>query len=302
MMRPVRFSRVLGIALLAAALAMPGATAAAGAVRGPSKETAASFALRVLKEATIPAGARETHKVACGFLSAPATSLAIGDFTDLHKLYLVPESVDQVENYVEDHLAHGAKVTSTGNGSGPQCSDEDVEVTLPLSGENEYLAELIYTFAPIGTGSELRVDSQTVWVPNRPAGEVAPNGGLMEVTGFSAISDARASSGAVTVRLTNSQAQGIRTDFDVLPRGPRVFCLEDSLVFEITVRSKAGLPPFFTADGDSCGATVLVSDHDGNLPPLYDRDCSLLKAVARLLPPQAEGTRVTASECVSRQG
>jgi hypothetical protein len=301
MMRVVRLTRVVGIGVLASVLGISGAAMAAGSVRRPAKETAASFALRVLKEATIPPGAHSTHKVLCGLLAHAASSVGIGDLTDLHKLYLVSKSPDEVENYVEAHLRHGAKVTSTGNGGSPQCTDEDVEVSLPTSGNNEYFAQLVYTIAPVGGGSELRIDSQTVWVPNRPVGEVAPTGRVMEVTGFSQTSLMRNSSGPVTVLLSNPQAATIRKVFNVLPRGPRVFCMEDSLLFEIAIPANVGLPPFFTADGYECGETVLVTEHGKTLPSLYDRNCSLLRAVAKLLPPKAKSTREIASQCKTWQ-
>ncbi len=301
MMTVVRLVRVVGVGVLASVLGISGATLAAGSVQRPAKETAASFALRVQGEATVPPGARSTHKVLCGWLLHAASSVGISGLTDLHKLYLVAKSPDEVESYLEAHLRHGAKATSSGNGSSPQCTEEDVEVSLPTSGNNEYLAQLVYTFSPVGTGSELRIDSQTVWVPNRPAGEVAPTEGVMEVTGFSQISDARGSSGPVTVRVSNSEAATIRRVFNALPRGPRVLCTEDSILFEITIRSKAGGPPFFTADGDECGDTVAVTEHQETVPPLHDRNCSLLRAVAKLLPPKAKSTREMAGQCKTWQ-
>ncbi|MGA3215158.1 MAG: hypothetical protein ABSD97_05650 [Acidimicrobiales bacterium] len=301
MMRVVRLTRVVGIGLLASVLGISGAATAAGNVQRPAKETAASFAIRVLKEAAIPPGAHSTHRLLCGLLAQAATSVGISDLTDLHKLYLVAESPDEVESYLEAHLHPGAKMTSTGNGSSPQCTEEDVEVSLPTSGNNEYLAQLVYTFSPVGTGSELRIDSQTVWVPNRPAGEVVPTGGVMEVTGFSQTSAMEGSSGPVTVLLSNSQAAAIRAVFNALPRAPRVLCMEDSILFEITIRSKAGLPPFFTADGDECENTVVVTEHQETLPSLYDRNCPLLRAVAKLLPAKAKSTREIAGQCKTWQ-
>jgi hypothetical protein len=296
-MRVVRLTRVGGIGVLVSVLGISGATMAAGGVQRPAKETATSFALGVLKEATIPPGAHPTHKVLCGWLLHAASSVAISDLTDLHRLYLVAKSPDEVETYVAAHLRNGAKVTSTGNGSGPQCTDEDVEVSLPTSGNNEYFAQLVYTVAPVGTGSEVRIDAQTVWVPNRPAGEVAPAGRVMEVTGFSQSSAMEGSSGPVTVPLDNPRAARIRSVFNTLPRAPRVLCTEDSVLFEITIRSKAGLRPFFTASGYECGDTVAVTEHEETFPSLYDRNCSLLRVVAKLLPPKAKATREIAGEC-----
>ncbi len=300
-MKVVRLTRVVGVGVLASVLAISGTTMAAGSVQQPPKETAASFALRVLKQATIPPGARSTRKLLCGLLAHAASSIAISDLTDLHKLYLLAKSPDDVKSYVESHLRHGAKVTSSGNGGSPQCTEEDVEVSLPTSGSNEYFAQLIYSIAPVRSGSELRIDSETVWVPNRPAEEVAPTGGVMEVTGFSQSSAMEGSSGPVKVALGNPQAAAIRNVFNALPRAPRVLCTEDSVLFEITIRSKAGLPPFFTADGDECGDTVFVTEHQETLPSLHDRNCSLLRAVAKLLPPKAKSTLEIAGQCKTWQ-
>ena len=301
MMRVMRLTRVVGIGALASVLGISSAAMAAGSVRRPAKETAASFALRVLKEGTIPPGARPTHKILCGWLLHAASSVAVGDLTDLHKLYLVAKSPDEVENYVEAHLRRGAKVTSSGNGSSPQCTDEDVEVSLPTSGNNEYLAQLVYTLARVGAGSELRIDAETVWVPNRPAGEVAPTGRVMEVTGFSKSSAMEGSSGPVTVRLDSPHAATIRKVFNTLSRAPKVICTEDSLLFQITIRAKAGLPPFITADGYECGETVFVTENGKSLPSLYDGNCSILRAVAELLPPKAKSTREIAGQCKTSQ-
>ena len=297
----VRLVRVVGIGVLAAVLCISGAAMAAGSARQPAKETAASFALRVLKEATLPPGAHSTRKVLCGLLLQGASSVPSIDLTDLHRLYLAAESPDEVKNYVRAHLAHGGKVTSTGSGSSPQCTEENVEVSLPTSGNNEYSAQLDYTIAPVGTGSELRVDAETVWLPNRTAGEVAPTGGVMEVTGFSQTSLMRPSSGPVTLSVNGREAASIRKVFNSLPRGPGAFCMEDSLLFEITIRSKAGLPPFFTAYGYACEEIVDVTERQRALPPLYDRSCSLLRAVAQLLPPTAKSTREMAEQCQTWQ-
>ena len=94
--------------------------------------------------------------------------------------------------------------------------------------------------APVGTGSELRIDSQTVWVPNRPVREVTPTGRIMEVTGFLDLGSSWNSSGPVTVPLEQPAGGEDQEDLNALPRGPGVFCMEDSLLFEVTIRSKTG--------------------------------------------------------------
>ena len=87
-----------------------------------------------------------------------------------------------------------------------------------VSGQHEYLAELVYEFALVGdtNETEIRVDSQTVWEPSRSAAEQAPAGGIVEVTGFSQTSDADPSSGPVTVQVNRAQARALRAALNAL--------------------------------------------------------------------------------------
>ena len=68
--------------------------------------------------------------------------------------------------------------------------------------------------------------------------------------------------------------------------------MEDSLLYRIVFRPTKGSAPLFEADGWACSAVVLVTEHGRNMAPLYDADCSLLRAVVDVLPPhEAKGTR-----------
>ena len=258
------------------------------------------FAQRVLGEASIPPGARSTSKVVSTWLASPLETLGVGGLIDLHRLYLVDESPAFAEGYIEAHLPRGAKVTSTGNSSSPTGTASGVVVSLSTSGPNEYLAQLAYDLVPVGgtNDTELRVDAQTVWLPSRSAGELAPGGGVLQVTGFSQTSPAGASSGPVTVRLDSTQARRLRAVLDALPLGPPTMCAENSLLYRIVFRPAAGAAPSFEADGWACPAAVVVTEHGRKMAPLYDSDCSLLHAVVEVLPAhEANGTRYASAGC-----
>ena len=162
-------------------------------VNGPVKfggtnsgESAKQFALRVLNKASLPPHARLTTKDVSRSLGRPLETPGLGDLIDLHRLYLVNELPDSVQNYVETHLPKGAKVISTMLDGGQTAATTGLVVSLSVAGPHEYLAQLAYEFASVGPSkvTEIRVDSQTVWLPSRPPGELAPAGGIVEVTGY----------------------------------------------------------------------------------------------------------------------
>lgn len=283
------------------------AVAAGVAVASPtsassSDGTAESFAHRVLDEASIPPGARATDTVVCDLLQGPmdiAGAFSDAHLIDLHRLYLINDSTSAVEGYIRSHLPDGAKVPETGTSSGATgCSANDLTVSLAVSGPNQYLAQLGYNISPDGDGVELRVDAETVWMPNRSANELAPAKGIIEVTGFSQISLPMGSSGPVTVRLSSAGAATLRRVINSLPRGPKVVCFADSLLYRIVVRPAPGTAPSFEVDGNACVAQVLVTRNGRSMPPLYDAYCSLLHAVIKVLPAhEAKGTRGSQAGC-----
>ncbi len=273
-----------------AELALP-----AGSV--PSAETPAeAFALRVLRDAGIPPHARLTTKDVSGSLGQVFETPGVVGLIDVHRFYLVDELAGTVEGYVQAHLPKGAQwTTSTGSGTAPTSGAMGYAVSLPVSGPHDYFAELAYYFQPVGRTSdetEIRVDSQTVWEPSRSAGELAPTGGIVEVTGFSKVS-IFGSSGPITVRLDNTQTRALRAVLNALPLAPSASgCHEDALLYRITFRPRAGAALSFEADGWACPPVVVVTQHGRDMAPLSDADCSLLRAVVDVLPPhEAKGTR-----------
>jgi hypothetical protein len=260
-----------------------------------------SFAHTVLGEAIVPPGARLTTKVASTWLESPLETPGFGGLIDLHRLYLLDEPPASVESYIEAHLPKGANVTSNETNSGPMGTATGFVVSLSTSGPHEYLAQLAYDLVPVGAtnDTELRVDSQTVWLPSRSAGELAPAGDIVEVTGFSQTGFAYASSGPVTVRLDNAQATKLRAVFDSLQLGPaKTGCMESSLLYKVTFRPAAGPASSFEADGWGCDREATVTGHGKRMSPLYDKNCSLLRDVIEVLPShRAEGTRDSLGRC-----
>ena len=231
-------------------------------------------------------------------LGRPFETPGIGDLIDLHRLYLVNELPDSVQNYLQTHLPKGAKVITTGGG--PTGATTALVVSLSVAGPHEYLAQLAYEFASVGPSkvTEIRVDSQTVWVPSRPPGELAPAGGIVEVTGYSRISAASLSSRLVTVQLNRAQAKALRAAVNALPLGPSASCMENSLLYRIVFRPAKGSASSFEVDGWLCVAGVGVTKHGRAMAPLHDATCSLLHAVAGVLPRnKAAATRRASADC-----
>jgi hypothetical protein len=144
----------------------------------------------------------------------------------------------------------------------------------------------------------IRVDAETVWEPDRPRTERAPTHGVVEVTGFSRSSAMRGSSGPVTFVVPAARARSVLGVLNALPLGPKGICMEDALLFEITVRPSKEAPPSFEAEGWQCPPEVEVTGHGRPMPALYDANCALLRAVVKVLPAhEAKATREAAVGC-----
>jgi hypothetical protein len=266
----------------------------------PAARGAAAFARQVLAEASVPPRARPASKVVSAWLAGPLETPGVSDLIDLHRLYTLEEPPGPAESYILAHLPMGARVSSTGDSLGATGSAVGFVVLLQTSGPNEYLAQLAYDLAPLRDASEteMRVDAQTVWLPDRSTGELAPPAGIAEVTGFSQTGVAVAASGPVTVRLDSAQAKSLRAVLDGLALGPIPYCHENALLYEITFRPAQGSAPSFEADGWACGAMVVVTAHGGKVSRLFDAHCSLLNAVVNVLPAnRARGTRSLSAGC-----
>lgn len=181
---------------------------------------------------------------------------------------------------------------------------QSVTQTVPVSGADEYMAELTYQVAPTDvtrTTSELRIDAKTVWVPPRPKTGYAPKHGTVDVTGFATLWVMQAPTGRVTVDVTGRRAEKLIAAFDSLQRGPSSFtCMEDEEDFTFAIRPRAGAPVSFRVTEEECENSVGVTAPGKADESLTDRSCVLLGAVAVVLPQRAGATRAAARRCAGQ--
>jgi hypothetical protein len=299
----------MALATLPAVLAGSGqpATAARLGSTNPGGSAPASgeqFAIQVLDQAPIPPGAQPWNAAPPAVLDVPPQTIAIGGLIDLHELYLVDEPAvfgqhSPLESYVLGHLPAGSRIIGGNSGFGPAGSSTGFFASLPASGANENLAQLLYeTTANTGGGYVLRIDAQVVWVPDRSGADSIPLPGGAELTGYATLSLANPSSGPVTVELGKADSDRLAAAVDALPLAPRSFCMEDALLFTITFRPPSfSLNPTYSVSEDLCGSTVDVSAGATSLPALSDTGCTLRHLVAALLPAAAAGTRGAVENC-----
>jgi len=299
------------VALLGSIAGGGGAASAAGAPASP----AGVFALRVLAEATIPPGARPTDMGSCrdrsltGLSGDPNT----GEFTgiiDLRRFYLVDEVPDVVMAYLKSRApANASKTMTMSRQLPPGCFAGALRYSLAVSGPHDYMASLLYALGAVtGNRTELRVDAASIWLSSRPAAELAPTTGVVQVTGYTEMRGlAFPSSGPVTFTLGRVQAKLLLGVLNGVPLGPRgagpdssYGCFENDLVYKIRIRPSRGSPVSFEADGLACDREVVVTVHGRSMQPLYDGNCALAHAVARVLPVDAaQATREWSAACHS---
>jgi hypothetical protein len=299
----------MALATLPAVLAGSGQAGAASgsttlAAGSGTASSGSQFAAQVLASAPIPPGARPWAAAPPAALDAPMLSVGVSGLIDVHALYVVGEpaglsDTDPLDSWVLAHRPAGAMIQSTGSSSGPDGDATGFVLSLPTSGPNESLAQLIYeTTASTGGDYVLRIDAEVVWVPDRSGTEAIPTPVGAQLTGFATLSAANPSSGPVTVQLGEAAGARIAAAVNALPLAPGTFCMEDSLLFIITFQP----PPFsfnpsYSVSEDLCGSTVYVSAGATHLPALSDTGCSLRRLVASLLPAAAVGTRETVDSC-----
>lgn len=264
--------------------------------RGSGVLSAAAFARTVLAEAPVPTGSEPISSVP-SVLDQAIEHPGIRGLIDLHRSYSSPDSPEEFEANVLVHLPAGATRTGTGTFGGPSGSGSDFIVSLPTSGPNEYLAQLVYSMVASGNASIVRVDAQCVWEPDRTAAETIPRGATAELTGYAALSLARPSSGPIAVRLDANASARLTGVLNRLPVAPPPNCMEDALLYTITFRSSDGAED--TVIGDECAATVEISVSGQGLASLHDVGCSVLRLVRNDLPRRATGTRRAASQCTT---
>ena len=119
----------------------------------------------------------------------------------------------------------------------------------------------------------------------------------MQLTGYRSVS-IFGTSGAVTVALTPSDSQHILGLVKALPKGSRPDCKEPpALVYRVTVAHAAGLVRGTVISGYRCEGAVSVAVPGSNPSWHTDADCRLDRAIRRLVPSRAMGTRQATIGC-----
>jgi hypothetical protein len=300
---------VMALAVLPAALASSGQPAAATRIAsttpGPSAPASGEqFAIQVLDSAPIPPSAQEWTAPPPAVLDVPPQSIGVSGLIDLHELYRVDEPAvlgqgNPLESYVVGHLPPGSRITGGNSGFGPEGSSTGFFASLPTSGPNEYLAQLLYeTTANTGGGYVLRIDAQVVWVSDRSGADTIPLPVSAELTGYTTISAMNGASGPVSVQLGQADSAWLAAAVNALPLAPQTVCAEGSLLFTVTFQPLSlSLSPTYSVSENLCGSTVEVSAGTTSLPALSDTGCTLRRLVAGLLPAAAAGTRGTVADC-----
>ena len=282
------------------AVAVPAAAVAPARAGWATARSSASFGKEVLAAAPVLASARDWRgKVPPGLVVLQAQ--ADVPTLDLHRYYVVSEAAAAQLPALVTSQVPTARLTTSGTGSGAQFYNFD----LATWGDHEYSADLAYATTTAAGGPcldaggscLLRVDSLTVWEPDRPVAETVPRSDLAMLTGFGSVGPRTSSSGAVRVHLGGAASSRLAGAFDALALGPGTFCEEDSLLYEVQFRPPGGHGTLFSVDGYACAAVVMAKVNGKPLHALFDRGCSLLNLVKALLPTSALGTRGAVAGC-----
>jgi hypothetical protein len=119
----------------------------------------------------------------------------------------------------------------------------------------------------------------------------------MQLTAYRSVS-LFGTSGAVTVTLTPSESQHIVDLVKSLPKGPGPECQEPpDLVYRVTIEDAVGMVRGTVISGYRCGGAVSVTVPGQTRSWYTDTGCRLDRAVRRLAPASAAGTRQASIGC-----
>ena len=271
-------------ALVAVALVAP-------APAGAAASTPRAYTNALFTRVPIPP---QAHRVA----SPPAPIGQLGatfslDVVHLVRYYLVASTFG-VAHFAQSHFAHD-EWGQSGTVDGAYSSYEFSAMSL-CANPHAAFCGVTYSFEQLsGSRQELRVDVIVVWkavhVVELPAGTVT-------LTGYRTISLTNPSSGPVTVTPTPAQVARLRSDIAALRSAPGGMCMEDSLLYKLSVTSATGRV-IWSATADECPGVLLVTTSHGRVA-LNDRSCALDSLVASMLPsPGAAGSIEGLKACQS---
>ena len=153
-----------------------------------------------------------------------------------------------------------------------------------------------YTTGSLGAGrQELRIDVAVVWLPIHVV--YLPTSGVVTLTGYATISLMNRSTGPVVVTLNASRVQHLRSAIALLRSAPGGVCMEDSMLYKISVANKADGKVVWSASADECPGELVVS-RPGASVALNGRSCALDGLVSSFFPgKEAQGTKSGLKAC-----
>jgi hypothetical protein len=141
----------------------------------------------------------------------------------------------------------------------------------------------------------------TATVAESVAAQVAPRGGVVEVTGYRQVTLDAGSLGPWTVVVKGKKAAAIRAALAGLsPTSSLPDCMETVVAFKITVLTQPATPKdkYVATEEDCPTPGVVIISIDGKTTQYFREDCALRAAVIASLPRgRAEATRRDVDPC-----
>ena len=296
---PVVVSLMLAATLFAPAVAGATPTSTANPVAGPdttrrASVSASGYATSLFSKIPLPALVTPIVKPASP-LQPVSGSPGLAHTADVTRYFTLTTSFD-VGGFAKSHFP-----SSQWQGSG-STYDGGYRVSysfsaMPLCADRHAsYCGVTYTAASLGAGrQELRVDVAVVWLPVHVV--YLPTSGVVTLTGYEKISLMNRSSGPVVVTLNASQVKHLRSAIAHLRTAPGGTCMEDSLLYKISVAKRVDGKVFWSARADECPGELVVS-RSGSSVALNGRFCALDGLVSSFfLRHEALGTKSGLKTC-----
>lgn len=289
----MQLRKMLQGGVAAASLTLPLGTSLSSPASG-AQTAPHDYAASVLATVPVPTDANPVSTLRAPLVYATGAPTMVSGVVTVGRTFEVPASVD-LAAFFNTHLPSNRDpggCSAYSNNSGTQHSCQH---TLDCANRHAALCGAAYNFETLGQQQELLVSVYVVWRPIVSAS--FPSSGMVTVTGYARSSAMSGSSVPVSGSPTSAQRQSLAAALAGLRGAPGGFCMQDSTLFTITVRSGVAGPVVWRAKADICPGTIVVS-WSGHKVALNGRNCALANAVRAVLPPAARATREYLSSCL----
>jgi hypothetical protein len=254
-----------------------------------------AYATNLLGQQPVPPGATPVRHFSTPLAIQSQEAFLVGN-QFVSRGYLIPSSV-AIDEFVLGHLRKGEAVAGTGTGNGPhEATINSISVSLPCVNRHVTYCGLQYdtTTTPQGR-QELRIIVQIDWVPIVVV--KMPTTGVITVTGYDKSSLAQMSSGPVSVVLNGQETSKLSNIIATLKMSGEGLCMEDEVLFKISITSPTSQHVSWSAVGDTCPGTLAISAK-GTHVGLDDHSCALWRLVSSFFASgQADATKSGAASC-----